>query len=142
MDLKTSLMELQCELVAERNQANPKEISWLQYDILHQIEQKGELLPSDLSVILGVSRTKLSKALKGLKSMRYIEQTPNEEDGRELYTTLTSDGKDLLHHISNSHSSLHQAAIKTFNKEEQECFIYLSNKLSEELKKARIEQNG
>lgn len=32
--LTDALMQLQCELVAERNLVNPNEISWLQYDIL------------------------------------------------------------------------------------------------------------
>lgn len=33
--LKKAIIELQCEMVAERNLVNPKEITWLQYDILH-----------------------------------------------------------------------------------------------------------
>lgn len=38
MDLKRAIMELQCEMVAERNSVNPKNISWLQYDILSQLK--------------------------------------------------------------------------------------------------------
>ena len=35
-DLYNTLMNLQCELVAERNLVNPEQISWLQYDILNR----------------------------------------------------------------------------------------------------------
>lgn len=141
MDLKKTLIELQCEMVYERNLVNPKEITWLQYDILYQIETEKEILPSSLSLILGVSRTKLSKALKELKTMGYIEQRPNKFDGRELYTFLTDSGKDLLLNISQKHTDLYQMASKSFIKEEQEDFIYLSSKLSKELRKARIKKD-
>lgn len=61
MDLKTSLTELQCEMAAERTLVNPKDISWMQYDMLFQLAKASELLPSKLSILLGISRTKLSK---------------------------------------------------------------------------------
>lgn len=138
MDLRTILIELQCEMVAERNLVNPKEITWLQYDILYQVKKEKEILPSSLSLSLGVSRTKLSKALRQLKTMGYIEQRPNKLDGRELYTFLTDAGKDLLQDISQQHTALYQMALKSFTEKEQENFIYLSNKLSEELRKDRI----
>lgn len=138
MDLKSTLIELQCEMVAERNLVNPKEITWLQYDILYQVKKEGEILPSDLSLLLGVSRTKLSKALKGLKTMGYIEQFPNQLDGRELNTSLTNSGEELLNNISKRHNSLYQMAIESFTKEEREMFIYLSSKLSNKLREARI----
>ncbi|MBU5307944.1 MarR family transcriptional regulator [Clostridioides mangenotii] len=139
MNLKTSLIDLQCEMVAERTLVNPKNISWLQYDILYQLEKEGEILPSNLSVILGTSRTKLSKALKNLKSLGYIQQLPNQLDGRELYTSITYEGKTLLIGISNKHTSLYQSALKSFTKEEQEEFARLSSKLSSGLRKERIE---
>lgn len=141
MDLKTALIDLQCEMVAERNIVNPKEITWLQYDILYQVDKEGESLPSDLSIILGVSRTKLSKALKGLKSMGYIEQFPNKSDGRELYTSLTDIGKSLLNGISERHISLYKIASESFTKKEEKEFIHLSSILSNNLKKARINKD-
>ncbi len=141
MDLKKALIDLQCEMVAERNLINPKEITWLQYDILYQVNRKGAVLPSDLSLVLGVSRTKLSKALKGLKSMGYIEQSPNKLDGRKLYTSLTDNGEVLLDNISEKHTSLYHIALESFSKEEQKEFIHLSNILSNELRKARIEKD-
>ncbi|HHZ9432239.1 TPA: MarR family winged helix-turn-helix transcriptional regulator [Enterococcus faecalis] len=141
MDLKKAIMELQCEMVAERNSVNPKNISWLQYDILSQIKKLEKILPSDLSIILGISRTKLSKALKGLKSKGYIAQFPNKLDGRELYTTLTDAGNKLLEDIAKKHTSIFEIASKSFTKEEQKDFIRLSNILSNELRKNRLEKD-
>ena len=138
MDLKTSLIDLQCEMVAERNLVNPKQITWLQYDILYQLKKEERILPSKLSVILGISRTKISKALKGIKVKGYIQQLPNQSDGRELYTSITEEGENLLDDISLKHTALHQRALNVFSKEEQEAFTYLSNKLSRELRMSRL----
>ncbi len=138
MDLKASLINLQCELVAERALANPKNISWLQYDILFQLTREKDVLPSRLSTVLGISRAKLSKALRGLKLAGYISQSPNQSDGRELRTSITEDGKRLLSDISAKHTALHQAALRVLAREEQEEFARLSDKLSSALKEARL----
>ncbi len=141
MDLKTSLIDLQCEMVAERTLVNPKKITWLQYDILYQLAKEGETLPSKLSIILGTTRTKLSKSLKGLKSYGYIKQSPNQLDGRELYTSITVEGKILLDDISAKHTMLYQTALKTFTKEEQQIFASLAKKLSKGLRQERIDSD-
>lgn len=126
--LNEVLTNLQCELVAERNRNNPKDINWLQYDILNLINSKTTILPSEISVSLEISRTKLSKALKELKIMKYIQQQPNEKDGRELITSLTKDGKELLIHIENSHLHLYQVANSEFDDKEKEIFLNLSER--------------
>lgn len=136
--LTNTLINLQCELVAERNLNNPKNISWLQYDILHHLSIEKEQLPSEISIVLGISRTKLSKALKELKLMGYIKQNPNEKDGRELFTSLTKTGEQLLKNLSLGHQHLSEIAEKLFTDKEQEQFTQLSNKFSNALKVERI----
>lgn len=141
-DLKKALIDLQCEMVAERTLASPKDISWLQYDILIQVEKQEKVLPSNLSVILGVSRTKLSKALKNLKALGYIEQSPSLSDGRELYTSITSEGEKLITAISRRHSLLYQTAFNSLTKQEQKDFTHLANKFSNALRKERVAIHG
>lgn len=141
MDLKSALIDLQCELVAERTLANPQNISWMQYDILCQLEKQEMLLPSKLSILLGTSRTKLSKSLKDLKALGYIKQLPNQSDGRELYTSITSEGQKLLNDISNKHIALYQSALKSLTTEEQQQFASLSAKFSDGLRKERLNPN-
>ncbi|MEW6699072.1 MAG: MarR family transcriptional regulator [Actinomycetota bacterium] len=138
MDLRSILMHLQCELVAERSLVNPLDISWLQYDVLLQLDREHEMLPSELSLIMGISRTKLSKALKSLKVMGYVRQTPSKSDGRELRTSITESGRRLLEDISLQHTSLYETAIRSMTKDELEVFARLSEKLSSSLKQQRI----
>ncbi|AAT82633.1 MULTISPECIES: MarR family winged helix-turn-helix transcriptional regulator [Cutibacterium] len=138
MDLRSILMHLQCELVAERSLVNPLDISWLQYDVLLQLDREHEMLPSELSLVMGISRTKLSKALKSLKVMGYVRQTPSKSDGRELRTSITESGRRLLEDISLQHTSLYETAIRSMTKDELEVFARLSEKLSSSLKQQRI----
>ena len=138
MHLRSILMHLQCELVAERSLVNPLDISWLQYDVLLQLDREHEMLPSELSLVMGISRTKLSKALKSLKVMGYVRQTPSKSDGRELRTSITESGRRLLEDISLQHTSLYETAIRSMTKDELEVFARLSEKLSSSLKQQRI----
>ena len=138
MDLRSILMHLQCELVAERSLVNPLDISWLQYDVLLQLDREHEMLPSELSLVMGISRTKLSKALKSVKVMGYVRQTPSKSDGRELRTSITESGRRLLEDISLQHTSLYETAIRSMTKDELEVFARLSEKLSSSLKQQRI----
>ena len=138
MDLRSILMHLQCELVAERSLVNPLDISWLQYDVLLQLDREHEMLPSELSLVMGISRTKLSKALKSLKVMGYVRQTPSKSDGSELRTSITESGRRLLEDISLQHTSLYETAIRSMTKDELEVFARLSEKLSSSLKQQRI----
>ncbi|MEF9937639.1 MAG: MarR family transcriptional regulator [Carnobacterium sp.] len=135
--LTNTLIDLQCELVAERNMKNPQNISWLQYDILHHLSLKEEQLPSEISIALGISRTKLSKALKELKLTGYIIQKPSEKDGRELITSLSDSGKQFLQTINLGHQQLSQVADNIFTEEEKIQFALLSSKFSSALKEER-----
>ncbi|WP_419766948.1 MarR family winged helix-turn-helix transcriptional regulator [Arcobacter sp.] len=136
--LKTALINLQCEMVAQRNIVNPDYISWLQYDILYQLNKQKEILPSELSILLGTSRTKLSKALKELKTLEYIQQYPNKLDGRELYTSISKKGGDFLNNVLEKHNSLYQTANEVLSQEEQNKFEELANKVSNALKEKRV----
>ena len=140
--MKNALIELQCEMVAERTYVNPNNLSWLQYDILHFINLHKNILPSKLSIELGVARSKLSKALKQLKLLGYIQQVPSDHDGRELITSLTQGGVEFLLNIYNNHKSIYKLAKEIFSEEEQKEFTRLAKILSSKLRNERIKNNG
>ncbi|WP_265459641.1 MarR family winged helix-turn-helix transcriptional regulator [Enterococcus sp. HY326] len=140
-DLSSALKNLQCELVAERNIRNPQNITWLQYDILNALSNGKEELPSEISILLGISRAKLSKALKELKAMHYVQQKPSEKDGRELVTFLTEEGNQLLVDIGKGHSQLEQVANVVFDAEEKEIFKQLAEKYLQGLRSERKQEH-
>ncbi|EOI57728.1 MarR family winged helix-turn-helix transcriptional regulator [Enterococcus gilvus] len=136
-NLKAALIQLQCEFVAERNRVNPNGLSWLQYDILHLLQQKGPASPSQLSEKLQIRPSKFSKAVKELKEKHYVTQTISEEDGRGLRTQISNTGLTFLDSIDAGHSALYETAIEHLSPEEQRCFTQLANKLSSALEQER-----
>lgn len=128
-DLETALIQLQCELVAERNLVNPNGLSWLQYDILNLLRQKGPASPSQLSEQLHIRPSKFSKVIKELKQKDYITQAVNQEDGRGLLTSLTETGLDFLRTVGAGHTFLYKTTAQNFSSEEQQLFTQLANKL-------------
>lgn len=136
-DLYNTLMNLQCELVAERNLVNPQQISWLQYDILN-ILQTHSSRPTVMSRQLGITQVKLSKNLKKLRELNYITQTPDAHDRREITTAITPQGRQFMTDIAMKHQELYNKACKVWSKEEQQQFIVQANKLIELLRKERI----
>lgn len=136
--IKTAVMHLQCELVAERNLVNPEELSWLQYDILSRLSQVDHMLPSELCILLGISRVKLAKSLKKLKQQHYIVQNRSDDDSRSLLTKISPKGTNFLKGIYIKHNDLAQIVGNTMSQEEQTIFIQLSNRLSEALRSRRV----
>ncbi|GKS14591.1 hypothetical protein YDYSY3_55910 [Paenibacillus chitinolyticus] len=120
--LEEGLSVLQCELVAERNKENPNNITWFQYDLLESLYHSKGSLPAQLSCNLGVSRSKVSKALKGLKDIGYIHQIQGTGDGREFFTQLTKDGLSFLNSTKAGHRHLEQTASAVLTPSEQELF--------------------
>lgn len=136
-DLYNTLMNLQCELVAERNLVNPEQISWLQYDILNILQPQSSR-PTVMSRQLGITQVKLSKNLKKLRELDYITQTPDANDRREITTALTPKGQQFLSDIATKHRELYNKACEVWSKEEQQQFIVQANKLIDMLRKERI----
>lgn len=136
--LEEGLSRLQCELVAERNRVNPENISWFQYDLLELLYRTKGSLPSELSIKLGASRSKISKALKVLKEIGYIEQKkqPND-DAREFWTELTDSGFKFLKNTKGEHEYLAEIAETTLVKDEQVLFAEMCIKLSKAFEEKR-----
>ncbi|KGG54978.1 MarR family winged helix-turn-helix transcriptional regulator [Lactobacillus sp. wkB10] len=135
--LYQTLMDLQCELVAERNLVNPGQINWLQYDILSVLQDHARK-PTVLSRQLGIKQAKLSKNFTKLRKLGYIKQTPDIQDHRELITEITAKGLTFMDDIAEKHGELYNKAQKIWSKKEQEQFILLANKLIAVLRKDRI----
>ncbi|OPJ62276.1 MarR family winged helix-turn-helix transcriptional regulator [Clostridium oryzae] len=131
------ISRLQCELVAERNKINTENISWFQYDILESLYHTNGSRPGELSNNLGVSRSKISKGLKFLKTIGYIKQEKSDSDARELWTELTDKGFKFLKEIQTGHEHLAEIASSALTLDEQELFTELCLKVSRAFEERR-----
>ena len=135
--LYNALMYLQCEFVAERNRVNPGNITWQQFDIL-TVLRTGASMPSQIGQRLGMSRSKVSKNLSTLRDLGYIRQTPDTRDRRELETSLTQAGREMLSIIDQQHKTLEEDARQVWSEDEQEEFTALANRLIAKLRQERV----
>ncbi|MBO0452295.1 MarR family transcriptional regulator [Enterococcus sp. MJM16] len=140
-NLKSALIQLQCELVAERNLVNPNELSWLQYDILNLLRQKGPSSPSLLAEQLHIRPSKFSKAIKTLKEKGYVIQTVNQQDGRGLLTSLSSAGRTFLDSVDAGHTYLYETADAVLSTEEKTLFTQCANKLIRAFEEERMRKH-
>ena len=137
--LYDALMYLQCEFVAERNRVNPGNITWQQFDIL-TVLRTGASTPSQIGQRLGITRSKVSKNLSTLRDLGYIRQVPDAHDRRELETSLTQDGQDMLDIIDHQHKTLEEDARQVWSEDEQEEFTALANRLIAKLRQERVDR--
>ena len=94
-------------------------------------------MPSQIGQRLGMSRSKVSKNLSTLHDLGYIRQTPDVRDRRELETSLTQAGRDMLSIIDEQHKTLEEDARQVWSEDEQEEFAALANRLIAKLRQER-----
>ena len=137
MDLEKALSELQCELVAYRNQVNLNQITWKQYDILELLQSKGTLLAAQIGEILDIPKSTISRNLQKLKNYGYVEQEQGIKDRRELSTSITVEGIRFLESLASQRKNLAQVVSGVLIAEEQATFSELSLKVAEALGQSR-----
>ena len=94
-------------------------------------------MPSQIGQRLGMSRSKVSKNLSTLRDLGYIRQTPDTRDRRELETSQTQAGRDMLNIIDQQHKTLEEDARQVWSEDEQEEFAALANRLIAKLRQER-----
>ena len=137
MDLEKALSELQCELVAYRNQVNLNQITWKQYDILELLQSKGTLLAAQIGEILDIPKSTISRNLQKLKNYGYVEQEQGIKDRRELSTSITVEGIRFLESLASQRKNLAQVVSGVLIAGEQATFSELSLKVAEALGQSR-----
>ncbi|ODC02805.1 MarR family transcriptional regulator [Terasakiispira papahanaumokuakeensis] len=126
--LEEALSLLQCELVARRHRFNPEAVTWAQYDVLERLRIGGALRPSVLSQQLGVAPAQVSKALRVLKDLGLIEQSPDKTDKRVQTTQLSAQGVSFMERAQHQRRNAAQQVASVMTVEEQALFAALCRK--------------
>ncbi len=127
-DLEEALSSLQCELVARRNRFTPEAVTWAQYDVLEVLRVGGALRPSSISERLGVARPQLSKALRVLKDLGLVEQSPDDTDRRAQATRLSARGKEFMERAALQRRDAAERVARAMTPGEQAMFTELCRK--------------
>jgi DNA-binding MarR family transcriptional regulator len=92
----SALLRLHAKLVPviddELQRATGVPLGW--YDVLLELANAADrrMRMSDLGEAVVLSRTRVSRVVDDLSRIGYVTRTPNPDDGRSAYATLTDDG--------------------------------------------------
>ncbi|MDJ1472380.1 MarR family transcriptional regulator [Cytophagaceae bacterium DM2B3-1] len=77
----------------QKHISNEEQLSVAAQNIMYQLTQKDELLPSELCTLLNISSQYISQVFNQLESLDYIARKPSASDGRKTLVSLTTKGK-------------------------------------------------
>lgn len=126
-----SLSDLQCVLIARRELASSEgiKLTWLDFDIMDSLARSSGKTPSQLSDILHVSRSSMSKHLKYLHLHSLIAFAGSEKDGRSRTVTLNKEGSTLMNAVYAGRRDLAKRASQGLTPDEQQQFARLAKKV-------------
>jgi DNA-binding MarR family transcriptional regulator len=99
MRVATSIMRVQQILIAEFDGVlKPLDLSFARYEVLRLVSfsREGRLPLSIIGQRLMVHPTSVTNAIDRLTDSGFVERTPDDEDRRRVYASLTKDGKRVL----------------------------------------------
>ncbi|MDJ1502086.1 MarR family winged helix-turn-helix transcriptional regulator [Xanthocytophaga agilis] len=77
----------------QKHISNEEQLSVAAQNIMYQLTQQEELLPSELCTLLNISSQYISQVFNQLESLDYIARKPSASDGRKTLVSLTMKGK-------------------------------------------------
>ncbi|MFE3105096.1 MarR family winged helix-turn-helix transcriptional regulator [Nocardia tengchongensis] len=102
------------------------------YRLLAALEDSdGELSPSHLAAVLGVTRATVTGLIDGLEKQGLVCRRASAEDGRATVAVLTARGAQQLRDVAPEHFGRLQAMVGGLTPEERSVFLELLERVSE-----------
>jgi DNA-binding MarR family transcriptional regulator len=79
-----------------RQMSSVNTYSMTEIETIGHLARSGSLLPTELAALTRVKTQSMSQILKEMEQDRIIKRTPSKEDGRKVYISLTTLGKNLV----------------------------------------------
>jgi DNA-binding MarR family transcriptional regulator len=117
-ELRTVLARLVKKL--RKKAVSGEHLSLTERSTLVQLQQNGEMLPSELAANEHITNQSMSQILAHLLELAYISRTPSATDGRKVLISLTENGANILAQVRNERDEwLLKAIAETCTAEEQ-----------------------
>ncbi|GAB2515267.1 MarR family winged helix-turn-helix transcriptional regulator [Nocardia heshunensis] len=102
------------------------------YRLLAALEDSdGELAPSRLAAILGVTRATVTGLIDGLEQQGLVVRRASAEDGRAVVAVLTARGAKKLREVAPEHFSRLQSMVGGLTREERATFLDLLERINQ-----------
>ncbi|MFE3193900.1 MarR family winged helix-turn-helix transcriptional regulator [Nocardia sp. NPDC059240] len=102
------------------------------YRLLAALEDSdGELAPSQLAAVLGVTRATVTGLIHGLEQQGLVVRRASTEDGRAAVAVLTARGAEKLREVAPEHFSRLQSMVSGLSREERATFLDLLERINQ-----------
>ena len=116
------------------NGVTPTHIHYL--DVITRLERaESEVKVSDISDELGLPRPGVTKTIKDMERLGFVEKKTSESDGRYVYIRSTQTGRDLVDKYVDEYFSDLGSALGDITDESADTMIELIEKLYEVMSK-------
>ncbi len=123
--------------ILQKNVFN-SEISWAEARILMEINYLQKPTPIKIASNLELDKSYVSRVIKRLNNLNYVEKTTSQEDKRAKLLILTSTGKKVVKQLNINSDDQIQSIVNNLNEDEQKTFYESINTLNQLLKKGGI----
>ena len=90
-----------------------------EWRVLFHLGQSGEMTATDIGRISKIHKTKISRAVAGLKKRRYLIKTQSTEDRRREYLKLSNLGQKVFAELANEAEAYNARLLSRFTSEER-----------------------
>ena len=123
--------------ILQKNVFN-SEISWAEARVLMEINYLQSPTPIKISNNLELDKSYVSRVIKRLNKLSYVEKTTSEEDKRAKLLVLTPTGRTVVQQLNTNSDEQIQSIVNNLDNEEQEAFYQSINTLNKLLAKGGI----
>ncbi len=127
-----ALATLQYILIARRVFASdePMRLNWKHFNIMAFIKDGGDVLPSQISDKLDLSRSSTSKYIKYLREKELVTTIASNNDGRSYAVQLTPLADTILENIYSGERENARLALSALTPQEAEQFTSIAEKIA------------
>ena len=102
---------------------------------LHFIEQRGEVLPKDISDAMGVSTARVAAALNDLEDKGLITREIDKEDRRRIIVRVTDKGRQLSAELMGEFLLKMETILKCLGEDDAKEFVRIMGRIGRILNK-------
>jgi DNA-binding MarR family transcriptional regulator len=100
-----------------------------EWRVLFHLGQGGEMTATDISRASHIHKTKISRAVAGLKNRRYLIKTQSPADRRREFLTLSPRGERVFRELSKEAEAYNARLLSRFSAEERAALLGCLQKL-------------
>lgn len=109
------------------------DITIAEWRVLAQLAQQQKLYSKDIGEITSMDKSKVSRAVKALKSKDYLLRQTDTKDNRAAYLSLTAQGKRLYQKIVPKALQWERQLISVLDQSEQKKLMEILDKLDQQV---------